>query len=67
MTKIDRTDATLAKLLACLPVFQRWSNQPLPTKLHQIIRSADEQTLLGIAVFALRRASQEFADHANQN
>ena len=59
MSNSSVADATLAKLFTCLPVFRRWTNEPLDPELHKIIESVDEQSLLSIAVFALSRAIKE--------
>jgi hypothetical protein len=52
-------DASVAMLLATVPAFQQWGNQPLDPKIHSILNNADEQTLLTIAVYALRRVTEE--------
>ena len=48
-------DATVAKLLACLPAFESWSDTRLDPSLKKILKEADQQTILSVAAFALRR------------
>lgn len=59
MKNAHAADAAVAKLLACLPTFRRWSNRPLSPTLKKLLREADEQTLMSLAVHALHRAVKD--------
>jgi len=55
MNKGYQADVAVAKLLACLPAFEAWSDTPLDPGLQEILNEADQQTIMTIAVYALRR------------
>lgn len=59
MNKSYQADAAVAKLLACLPAFGAWSDAPLDPNLHRLLRKADQQTIMTVAVYALRRIAQD--------
>ncbi len=52
------TDATVARVLAELPAFERWANQPLDPELRELVRHLDEQALLSLTAYALNRVAQ---------
>ena len=56
-------DMRVAELLACVPAFRRWTNSPLDPKLRQILREADEQTLLSLTAYAMRRLTENPPDN----
>jgi hypothetical protein len=54
----DATDAAVAKLMACLKASRRWANDPLDRRIVHLLKHANEQTLLSIAVYSLRRIAE---------
>jgi hypothetical protein len=58
MNKSETVDATVAKLMACLPASERWHNDPLDPRVLRVLECADEQTLLSIAVYSLRMIAE---------
>ncbi|HEX7008418.1 MAG TPA: hypothetical protein VF184_00455 [Phycisphaeraceae bacterium] len=53
------TDASVARVLAELPPFQRWQNRPLPRQLRQTLHELDQQTLMSLAAHVLQRIVEQ--------
>ena len=60
-------DVTVAKLLACLPAFEAWSDTPLDPGLQEILNEADQQTMMTVAAYALGRIAQDTPQNAHSN
>ena len=59
-------DKDVAKLLASMPVFEMWQNNPLPPELLAGLRKADRQTLMSLAAAVLLRIQQTQQDDSNE-
>ena len=59
-------DKDVAKLLASIPVFETWQNNPLPPDLLARLREADRQTLISLAATVLLRIQQTQPDDSNE-
>ncbi len=55
MPTVQTSEADLAVLLSALPAFEQWRNQPLTAGAQRMLREADDQQLMTIAVEALHR------------
>lgn len=51
-------DAIVARALATVPGFERWSHESLPLELEKSLPSLDDQQLMTVAAAALLRLMQ---------
>ena len=67
MNKSYQADAAVAKLLACLPAFGPWTDAPLDPSLQKLLNQADQQTIMTVAAYALRRIAQDGLKNTRSN